>query len=64
LLHGLVIGVVRGFGLHPFKDEISVLTYIYLLSATCFIVYILSTRFVSKWTNPVINLQSPSKFKG
>ncbi|WP_241956600.1 hypothetical protein, partial [Staphylococcus cohnii] len=27
------------------------------------IVYVLSTRFISKWTNPVINLQSPANFK-
>ncbi|MGV2419737.1 MAG UNVERIFIED_CONTAM: acyltransferase, partial [Staphylococcus saprophyticus] len=34
-----------------------------LLLFTTIIVYALSTRFVSKWTNPIINLQSPSKFK-
>lgn len=63
LLHGLVIGVIRGFGIYPFKDSVSILTYVYLLLFTTIIVYALSTRFVSKWTNPIINLQSPSKFK-
>ncbi|SCS51402.1 acyltransferase family protein [Staphylococcus caeli] len=63
LLHGLVIGIIRGFGIYPFKDTISVFTYLYLLLFALLIVYVLSTRFISKWTNPIINLQSPSKFK-
>ncbi|NWK84436.1 acyltransferase family protein [Staphylococcus sp. GSSP0090] len=63
LLHGIVIGVIRGFDIYPFKDSISILTYIYLLVFTTIIVFALSTRLVSKWTNPIINLQSPSKFK-
>ncbi|HHD1284916.1 hypothetical protein, partial [Staphylococcus aureus] len=25
--------------------------------------YVLSTNFVCKWTNPIINLQRPSQFK-
>ncbi|WP_426703856.1 acyltransferase family protein [Staphylococcus shinii] len=64
LLHGLFIGIIRGFGIYPFKDHMSILTYLYLVIVTSIIVYILSSRFVSKWTNPIINLQSPSKFKG
>ncbi|WP_241961256.1 hypothetical protein, partial [Staphylococcus warneri] len=28
------------------------------------IVYLLSNRFICKWTNPIIKLKSPSKFKG
>ncbi|MCE5037716.1 acyltransferase family protein [Staphylococcus auricularis] len=64
LLHGIVIGLVRGLGLHPFKDPTSPLTYIYLIVASLVIVLILSSRFVCKWTNPVIQLQRPSKFKG
>ena len=63
LLHGIVIGIIRGFNIYPFKDHISILTYIYLLLFTSIIVYVLSTRFISKWTNPIINLQSPSNFK-
>ena len=57
-LHGIVIGIIRGFNIYPFKDHISILTYIYLLLFTSIIVYVLSTRFISKWTNPIINLQS------
>lgn len=64
LLHGLFIGFIRGFGIYPFKDHISILTYLYLVIVTSIIVYILTTRLVSKWTNPIINLQSPYKFKG
>lgn len=64
LLHGLVIGVLRGYKIYPFKDDISTLTYVYLVLVTTLIVFILSTRFVTKWTNPIINLQSPSNFKG
>src|SRR5699024_215426 len=63
LLHGIVIGVIRGFGVYPFKEHISVMTYIYLILLTSIIVYVLSTKFISKWTNPVINLQAPSNFK-
>ncbi|MGX0330597.1 acyltransferase family protein [Staphylococcus cohnii] len=63
LLHGIVIGIIRGFDIYPFKDQISIMTYIYLILLTSIIVYLLSTRFISKWTNPVINLQSPANFK-
>lgn len=63
LLHGLFIGILRGFKIYPFRDEITIFTYIYLIVLSCLIVYVLSTRFVSKWTNPIINLQPPSKFK-
>ena len=63
LLHGIVIGIIRGFDIYPFKDQISIMTYIYLILLTSIIVYVLSTRFISKWTNPVINLQSPANFK-
>lgn len=62
LLHGLVIGIIRGFDLYPFKDPISIFTYIYLFGTSAIIVYVLSTNFVAKWANPVINLKSPSKF--
>ncbi|MCG7339349.1 acyltransferase family protein [Staphylococcus sp. ACRSN] len=64
LLHGLVIGILRGYKIYPFKDDISIYTYIYLILVTCIIVFVLSTRFIAKWTNPIINLQSPSNFKG
>ncbi|PTE69843.1 acyltransferase [Staphylococcus devriesei] len=63
LLHGLVIGFVRGHGIYPFKDTISVLTYIYLIIISALIVYLLSTNFVCKWTNPIINLKKPSEFR-
>ncbi|MCU5746028.1 acyltransferase family protein [Staphylococcus sp. SQ8-PEA] len=63
LLHGLVIGVVRGFEIYPFKDSINILTYLYLIGLSCLIVYILTTNFVVKWSNPIIHLQKPSKFK-
>ena len=63
LLHGIAIGIIRGFDLYPFKDPISILTYIYLFVTSAIIVYILSSNFIAKWTNPVINLKSPSKFK-
>lgn len=62
LLHGLVIGVVRGFKLYPFHDSISLWTYIYLIGTSMVIVYVLSSNFVCKWTNPVINLKRPSQF--
>lgn len=62
LLHGLVIGIIRGFDLYPFKDPISIFIYIYLFGTSAIIVYVLSTNFVAKWANPVINLKSPSKF--
>lgn len=63
LLHGIAIGIIRGNKLYPFIDPISIWTYLYLLIVSALIVYVLSTNFVAKWTNPVINLQSPSKFK-
>ncbi|MCY1568545.1 acyltransferase family protein [Staphylococcus pettenkoferi] len=62
LLHGLVIGVVRGFELYPFKEPISMMTYIYLIGLSALIVYILTTNFVVKWSNPIIHLRRPSQF--
>ena len=50
LLHGLVIGIVRGLEIYPFKDRISVFTYGYLILISVLIVYLLSTNFVCKWT--------------
>ena len=35
LLHGIVIGVIRGFDLYPFKDQISIFTYLYLFISEC-----------------------------
>lgn len=64
LLHGLVIGIVRGYEIYPFKSQTSVLTYGYLFIISIVIVYLLSTNFVCKWTNPLINLKKPSSFKG
>ena len=63
LLHGIVIGVLRGFEIYPFKDNVSILTYLFLLVSSGIIVFILSSRFVCKWTNPVINLRRPSEFR-
>ena len=63
LLHGLIIGIVRGFEWYPFDNPISLMTYLYLISISVIIVYVLSTNFVCKWTNPIINLQRPSQFK-
>lgn len=63
LLHGLIIGVIRGFGIYPFRDTISIMTYVYLVVTSLIIVYILSSNFVCKWTNPFINLKRPSEFK-
>ncbi|HDJ1514499.1 TPA: acyltransferase, partial [Staphylococcus aureus] len=48
---------------YPFDNPISLMTYLYLLSISVIIVYVLSTNFVCKWTNPIINLQRPSQFK-
>ena len=63
LLHGLVIGIVRGLEIYPFKDHISVFTYGYLILISVLIVYLLSTNFVCKWTNPLINLKKPSSLE-
>ncbi|OMH87567.1 acyltransferase family protein, partial [Staphylococcus argenteus] len=63
LLHGLIIGIVRGFEWYPFDKPISMMTYIFLISISVVIVYVLSTNFICKWTNPIINLQKPSQFK-
>ncbi|HCD7511718.1 TPA: acyltransferase, partial [Staphylococcus aureus] len=60
---GLIIGIVRGFEWYPFDNPISLMTYLYLISISVIIVYVLSTNFVCKWTNPIINLQRPSQFK-
>ena len=57
LLHGIVIGVIRGFGLYPFKDQISIFTYLYLFISASVIVLILSSKWVCKWTNLFINLK-------
>ena len=35
LLHGIVIGVIRGFDLYPFKDQISIFTYLYQCECDC-----------------------------
>lgn len=64
LLHGLIIGIIRGFELYPFKSPVSVFTYLFLFITSGIIVYVLSNRWICKWTNPIINLKSPSKFKG
>ncbi len=63
LLHGLAIGIIRGYKLYKFQDPITIWTYIYLILLSGLIVYLLSTNFVAKWTNPAINLERPSKFK-
>ncbi|RIO66291.1 acyltransferase, partial [Staphylococcus haemolyticus] len=42
----------------------SVFTYCYLILISVLIVYLLSTNFVCKWTNPLINLKKPSSFRG
>ncbi len=64
LLHGLIIGIVRGFEWYPFDNPISLMTYLYLISISVIIVYVYYlTNFVCKWTNPIINLQRPSQFK-
>ena len=63
LLHGIVIGVLRGFAIYPFKDTISIFTYLFLIITTLIIVLVLSSRFVCKWTNPVINLRKPADFR-
>ncbi|RNM43453.1 acyltransferase, partial [Staphylococcus aureus] len=44
--------------------HISVFTYGYLILISVLIVYLLSTNFVCKWTNPLINLKKPSSFRG
>ena len=44
LLHGIVIGVIRGFDLYPFKDQISIFTYLYLFISASVIVLILSSN--------------------
>ena len=64
LLHGLVIGIVRDWKYISFKDHISVFTYGYLILISVLIVYLLSTNFVCKWTNPLINLKETSSFRG
>jgi len=63
LLHGIVIGIIRGFGLYPFKDNISIFTYLFLIVTSLIIVFVLSSKVVCKWTNPLINLRRPSQFK-
>ncbi|MBA8759392.1 acyltransferase family protein [Staphylococcus schleiferi subsp. coagulans] len=62
LLHGLFIGVIRGHQFYPFIDT-PILGLLYNIVLSCFIVWLWSSDFVAKWTNPMINLQRPSKFK-
>ena len=64
LLHGLIIGIIRGFGLYPFKSHVSIMTYLFLILSSGIIVYLLSNRFICKWTNPIINLKSLLNLKG
>lgn len=64
LLHGLIIGVVRGFKFYPFQEPVSIWTYLYLIGLSAIIVYILSSKLVCKWVNPIINLKRPSQFRG
>ncbi|MCE3398990.1 acyltransferase, partial [Staphylococcus aureus] len=60
---GIVIGILRGFAIYPFKDTVSIFTYLFLIVTSLIIVFVLSSRFVCKWTNPVINLRKPADFK-
>ena len=46
LLHGIVIGIIRGFGLYPFKDNISIFTYLFLIVTSLIIVFVLSSKVV------------------
>lgn len=62
LLHGIFIGFIRGHQIYPFIEQPWLgLLYNFLLA--CFIVWIWSSSFVAKWTNPVVHLQRPSAFK-
>ncbi|BBH74462.1 acyltransferase family protein [Staphylococcus pseudintermedius] len=62
LLHGIFIGFIRGHQIYPFIEQPWLgLLYNFLLA--CFIVWIWSSNFVAKWTNPVVHLQRPSAFK-
>ena len=51
LLHGIVIGILRGFAIYPFKDTVSIFTYLFLIVTSLIIVFVISSRFVCKWTN-------------
>ncbi|ARJ52025.1 acyltransferase family protein [Staphylococcus lutrae] len=62
LLHGIFIGVIRGHQIYPFIDQ-PWLGLIYNFVLTGFIVWLWSTHFIAKWTNPFVNLQRPSAFK-
>ncbi|EKU47792.1 acyltransferase family protein [Staphylococcus massiliensis] len=62
LLHGIFVGVLRGFEIKPFTDNLLIET-LYIIAISTFIVWLLSTDFIAKWTNPIINLKSPSNFK-
>ena len=64
LLHGLIIGIIRGFGLYPFKSPVSIMTYLFLIITSGVIVYLLSNRLICKWTNPIINLKPLLNSKG
>ncbi|MGV3243614.1 acyltransferase family protein [Staphylococcus sp. 11261D007BR] len=62
LLHGIVIGLVRGNQLYAFMDY-TVLSLVYNFILAAIVVLIWSSDFIAKWTNPFVNLQRPSKFK-
>ncbi len=49
LLHGLIIGIVRGFEWYPFDNPISLMTYLYLISisGTTSYMHYLQTLFVN-----------------
>ena len=63
LLHGLVIGVVRGYKLFPFQEPVNVYTYLYLFGLSAIIVLVLSSKPICKFVNPLIHLKKPSAFK-
>ncbi|PTH64145.1 acyltransferase [Staphylococcus agnetis] len=62
LLHGLFIGIIRGHNLFPFIDY-PLAGVIYNFTLSLFIVWLWSTDFVAKWTNPFVHLEKPSQFK-
>ena len=56
LLHGLVIGVVRGYKLFPFQEPVNVYTYLYLFGLSAIIVLVLSSK-------PICKFESINSFK-
>ncbi|MDQ7193487.1 acyltransferase family protein [Staphylococcus felis] len=62
LLHGIFIGFIRGNEIYPFMEH-PLLSLIYNFILSLIIVLLWSSNFVAKWTNPFVNLQSPSSFK-